>query len=145
MTVVSVDAAKRSVVFQGEDGTLFPVEVERPEFVQKLQTLRAGDQLDVVVTEALITSVTPAAAGDKPAVTYEAATLIVDRGEVVKRMQQRPLHPQRARPHGQGRTSTPSSSSCSNGQEATVDDLEPGTKLTRTAFRVIESASYEAE
>ena len=32
-----------------------------------------------------------------------------------------------------------------DGKEMTVTDLQPGTQLTRTAFRVIESASFEAE
>jgi hypothetical protein len=32
-----------------------------------------------------------------------------------------------------------------DGKEATVADLQPGTRLTRTAFRVVESVSYEGE
>lgn len=144
VTVVSVDPAKRSVVFQGEDGTLFPVEVERPELAKKLETLRAGDQLDVVVTEALITSVTPAAPGEKPAVAYEAATLIVDRGEVVRRVRNT-LYIRNERGRIVKVTVDPDFKFILNGGEATVFDIEPGTKLTRTAFRVVDSASYEAE
>ena len=144
VTVVSVDAAKRSVVFQGEDGTLFPVEVQRPEFVQKLQGLRAGDQLDVVVTEALITGVTPAAAGEKPALAYEAATLIIDRGEVVRRMNN-VLYVRNERGRIVRVAVDPAFKFKIDGKEMTVTDLQPGTQLTRTAFRVIESASYEAE
>jgi hypothetical protein len=32
-----------------------------------------------------------------------------------------------------------------DGKEATVYDLEPGVKLTRTAFRVVENVQYEAQ
>jgi hypothetical protein len=31
-----------------------------------------------------------------------------------------------------------------DGKEATVYDLKPGAKLTRTALRVVESVEYEA-
>ena len=144
VTVVSVDPAKRSIVLQGEDGTLFPVEVQRPEFVQKLQGLRAGDQIDVVLTEALITGVTPATPGEKPAVTSDTATLIIDRGEVVRRMGNT-LYIR----NEQGRIVKvkvdPSFKFLVDGKEMTVAELQPGTRLTRTAFRVVESVSYEAE
>lgn len=144
VTVVSVDADKRSVIFQDENGVLFPVEVERPEFARKLQTLRAGDQLDVIVTEAVITGVTAAAPGEKPSVTYDAATLIVDRGEVVRRVGN-VLYIR----NEQGRmvkvNVDPKFKFMLDGKEATVADLQPGTKLTRTAFRVVESVSFEGE
>ena len=89
VTVVSVDPEKRSIVFQDEDGTLFPVEVERPELARKLQSVRPGDKIDVVTTEAVIVKVT------------------VD----------------------------PKFKFMLDGKEATVADLKPGTRLTRTALR----------
>jgi hypothetical protein len=144
VTVVSVDPDTRSIVFQGENGTLFPVEVKRPEFAQKLQGLRAGDQLDVIVSEALIAEVTPAAAGQKPAITHEKGTLIVDRGEVVKRMNNTILVR-----NEKGRTVRvtvdPTFKFMLDGKEVTVMDLKEGTKLQRTAFRIVESTSFEGE
>jgi Cu/Ag efflux protein CusF len=144
VTVFSVDAAKGSVVFEGEDGTLFPVEVKRPEFVQKLQGLRTGDKIDVVVTEAVITGVTAAQPGDKPSVSYGAATVVVDNGEVVRRMDNvlfiRNEHGRMIKVKVD-----PKFKFMLDGQEATVEDVKPGTKLHRTAFRVVESVTYEAE
>ena len=134
VTVVSVDPEKRSIVFQGKDGTLFPVEVDRPEFARKLQMVRPGDKIDVVTTEALIVKITPAAPGEKAGMSYTSTTLIVESGEVVWR-------------HGntilvrdeRGRsvrvTVDPKFKFKVNGQEMTVNDLKPGTKLTRTALR----------
>ncbi len=136
VTVVSVDPDKRSVVLQGEDGTLFPVEVERPEFARKLQQLRAGDKIDVVYTEALIVAVTPAVAGQKAGTAYEVSTLIVDRAEVVKRAGNTLLLRDE---RGRALTVTvdPDSKFLLDGEQVTVDKLQPGTKLTRTALRVL--------
>ncbi|MCB1008086.1 MAG: hypothetical protein KDB94_04230 [Acidobacteria bacterium] len=144
VTVVAVDPEHRSVVFQAEDGTLFPVEVERPEFAQKLQGLRAGDQLDVVVTEAIIAGVTAAAAGEKPSLSRQTGTLIVDRGEVV-----RVLGNTLVLRNEKGRTvkvTVPSDFKFQlDGKQATVGDLKPGMKLTRTAFRIVDSDYVEGE
>lgn len=134
VTVVSVDPEKRSIVLQGESGTLFPVEVERPEFARKLQTLRPGDKIDVVTTEAVIAEVTPAAPGAKAGMSYTASTLIVERGEVVWRHGNTILvRDERGR--SVKATVDPKFKFTVNGKEITVDDLKPGTKLTRTALR----------
>lgn len=144
VTVVTVDPERRSVVFRGEDGTLLPVEVQRPEFARKLETLRVGDQLDVVVTEAVIAEVKPAAAGAKPSVTHEVGTLIVDRGEIVRRVG----HTLFIR-NEQGRmirvAVDPKFKFQIDGKEATVEDLKAGTKLTRTALRVTEAEYFEGD
>ena len=143
VTVVSVDAAKRSVVLQGEDGTLFPVEVKRPEFVEKLKGLRAGDQIDVVTTEALITEVSPAGEGEKPSVTYAAATLIVDQGEVLRRVGNT-LFIRNERGRVVKVNVDPDFKFMLNGKESTVADVQAGTRLSRTAFRVTDAAAFEA-
>jgi hypothetical protein len=144
VTVVAVDAASRSIVFQGEDGTLFPVEVERPEFAQKLQSVRVGDQIDVVVSEAVIAEVTKATAGEKPSLSHEVGTLIIDRGEVIRRINNTLILR-----NEKGRTvkvTVPADFKFMlDGKEVTVADLKPGTKLTRTAFRIIESSYVEGE
>lgn len=140
VTVVSVDPEKRSIVFQGEDGKLFPVEVERPEFARKLQTVRVGDKIDVVVTEAVIAKITPAVAGEKAGMSYEISTLIVDRGEVVWRSGNTMIVRDE-----KGRsvkvTVDPKFKFLVNGKEVTVNDLKPGTKLNRTALRVVKVES----
>lgn len=135
VTVVSVDPEKRSVVLQGEDGTLFPVEVERPEFARKLQTLRAGDKIDVVTTEAVIVKVTPATAGEKAGMSYTESTLIVDRGEVLHR-NGNTLWIRNERGRTVKVTVDPKFRFLIDGQEVSVRDVKPGTKLTRTALRV---------
>lgn len=134
VTVVSVDPEKRSIVLQGESGTLFPVEVERPEYARKLKNLRPGDKIDVVTTEAVIVKVTPAAPGEKAGVSYTASTLIVENGEVLSRSGNVLLiRDNRGRSFKV--TVDPSYKFMLNGKESTVDDLRPGTKLTRTALR----------
>jgi len=144
VTVVAVDPENRAIVFQGEDGTLFPVEVERPEFAQKLQGLRAGDKIDVVVTEAVIAGVTAAAPGEKPSLSRQTGTLIVDRGEVV-----RVLGNTLVLRNERGRTvkvTVPSDFKFQlDGKDVTVGDLKPGMKLTRTAFRIVDSDYVEGE
>lgn len=144
VTVVSVDAERRSIVFQGEDGTLFPVEVQRPEFAHKLQGLRAGDRLDVVLTEALIAEVTPAAPGAKPSITREVGTLIVDRGEVVRRVNNT-LFIRNEKGRTVRVTVDPAFKFVLDGREVTVAELQPGTRLSRTAFRIVESTTIEGE
>jgi hypothetical protein len=142
MTVVAVDAEKRSLVVQDDKGVITAVAVQRPEFAAKLIDLKAGDQLEVSKTEAFIVNVSPAASGAKPSVSVNVSTLVVEHGEVVRRMNNtvwvRNEH---------GRTVKvvvdPKFKFKLNGKDATVEDLEPGVKLTRTAFRVIESARYE--
>jgi ribosomal protein L21E len=134
VTVVSVDAEKRTVVLQGQDGTLFPVEVERPEFARKLQTLRPGDKIDIVITEAVIARIAPAASGEKAKMAYTASTLIVERGEVLYRSGNVVVLR-----NEQGRsvrvTVDPKFKFTVDGKEITVADLKPGTRLVRTALR----------
>ncbi len=134
VTVVSVDPEKRSIVLQGAAGTLFPVEVERPEFARKLQTLRPGDKIDVVLTDAVIVKVDPAAPGAKPGMSYTASTLIVERGEVIWRSGNTVLlRDERGRTLKV--TVDPTFKFMVDGKEITVLDLKPGTKLTRMALR----------
>ena len=134
VTVVSVDPEKRSVVLQGEDGSLYPVEVERPEYARKLKTLRPGDKIDVVATEAIIAKVTPAPPGSKAKMSYTASTLIVERGEVLARTGNTILvRDERGRTVRV--TVDPKFKFLIDGKEVTVADLKPGTKLTRTALR----------
>jgi hypothetical protein len=134
VTVVSVDPEKRTVVLQDKDGTIFPVEVDRPEFARKLQTLRPGDQIDVVTTEAAIVKVTPAAPGAKAGMTYTSSTLIIDRGEVVQKFGNT-IIVRDERGRSVKATVDPKFKFTVNGKEITVDQLKPGTKLTRTALR----------
>lgn len=134
VTVVSVDPEKRSVVLQGESGTLFPVEVERPEFARRLQSLKPGDKIDVVTTEAVIVKVTPAATGEKAGVSYASNMLIVERGEVLSRSGNVILV-RDDRGRSVKVTVAPDYKFMVNGKETTVEDLRPGTKLTRTALR----------
>jgi predicted RNA-binding protein len=135
VTVVSVDLDNHQIVLESEDGTVFPVSVDRPEFRTKLETVRPGDKIDVVTTEAVIAQVTPAGAGDKAGMTYTESTLIVERGEVLWR-QGNLLAIRNER----GRTFKVTVDSkykfLIDGKEATVADLKPGTRLTRTALRV---------
>lgn len=142
VTVVSVDPEKRTVVLQEEKtGEIFPVEVERPEIARKLQTLQPGDKIDVVTTEAVIVKVTPAAHGAKPGMTYTASTLIVERGVVVRRLGNTiVVRDERGRQVKV--TVDPKFRFMLDGQEVTVSQLRPGTKLTRTALRT-EKVEYE--
>ena len=142
VTVVAVDPEKRTVVLQEEKtGEIFPVEVERPEIARKLQTLQPGDKIDVVTTEAVIVKVTPAAHGAKPGMTYTASTLIVERGVVVRRLGNTiVVRDERGRQVKV--TVDPKFRFMLDGQEVTVSQLRPGTKLTRTALRT-EKVEYE--
>jgi hypothetical protein len=134
VTVVSVDPEKRSVVLQGENGTLFPVEVERPEFARRLQTLKPGDKIDVVTTEAAIVEVKPAAPGEKAGISYTSSTLMIEKGEVVWHSGNVVvIRDERGR--SVKVTVDPKVKFMLDGKEASVDDLKPGTKLTRTALR----------
>ncbi len=142
VTVVAVDAEKRSLVVQNDKGVITGVAVERPEFAAKLADLKVGDQLEVTRTEALIANVSPAASGVKPAVSHSLTTLVVDNGEVVKKLGNTIWVR-----NEQGRivkvVVDPKFKFKLNGEDATVADLDKGDKLTRTAFRVVENVSYE--
>ena len=134
VTVVSVDPEKRSIVLQGESGTLFPVEVERPEFARKLQTLKPGDKIDVVTTEAVIAKVTPADPGAKAGMSYTSSTLIIERGEVLRRSGNVVVF-RDERGRSVKVTVDPKFEFMVNGKMVTVEDLKPGTKISRTAIR----------
>ena len=135
VTVVSVDPEKRTVVLQEDKtGEIFPVEVERPEIARKLQSLKPGDKIDVVITEAVIAKVTPAAPGAKPGLSYSAGTLIVERGVVVRR-QGNTIVVRDERGRSVKVTVDPKFKFMLDGKEVTVTALTPGTKLTRTALR----------
>jgi hypothetical protein len=142
MTVVAVDAEKRSLVVQNDKGVITGVSVERPEFAAKLKDLKVGDQLEVTRTEALIANVSPAAPGVKPSISHTMTTLVVDNGEVIRRMGNTIWVR-----NEQGRivkiAVDPKFKFKLNGKDATVEDLDKGDKLTRTAFRVVENVEYE--
>jgi hypothetical protein len=142
VTVVAVDADKHSLVVQNEKGVITAVAVQRPEFAAKLKDLKVGDQLEVTRTEAFIANVSPAASGVKPSVSKNVTTLVVESGEVIRR-QGNTIWVR----NQQGRivqiAVDPDFKFKLNGQDATVADLEKGAKLTKTAFRVVESVQYE--
>lgn len=137
VTVVSVDRKANSMVLQGADGTLYPTNVVRPEFQAKLKDVKPGDQIDVTYSEALITGLTPLAAGEEAKMTMKAGTLVIDAGEVVKRNQNVLIirnsngRMVKAVVDGDFRFNV-------DGKEMTVYDLREGTKLVRTAIRVRE-------
>ncbi len=142
VTVVAVDTKARTLTVSDEQGDLFTTDVIRPEFVAKLANLKPGDQLDLVLTEALFLEVTKAAPGAKPSVGREVTTLIIDRGEVVRRNGST-LFVRNERGRMVKVAVDPDFKFQLNGKEATVFDLEPGDKLARTAFRVVDSTYYE--
>jgi hypothetical protein len=142
VTVVAVDAEKRSIVVQNDKGVITAVAVQRPEFAAKLKDLKVGDQLEVTRTEAFIANVSPAASGVKPSASKSVTTLVVESGEVIRR-QGTTIWVR----NQQGRVVQiavdPDFKFKLNGQDATVTDLEQGAKLTKTAFRVVENVQYE--
>ena len=142
VTVVAVDAEKRSLVVQNDKGVITAVAVQRPEFAAKLKDLKVGDQLEVTRTEAFIANVSPAASGVKPSVSHSVTTLVVENGEVVRR-QGNTIWVR----NEQGRVVKiavdPDFKFKLNGEDATVADLKQGDKLTKTAFRVVENVEYE--
>ena len=143
VTVVSVDPQAKSLVVQDKDGKILARNVDRPEFASKLADLRVGDQLEVVSTEAFIVSVDRPTAGAKPSITRDVSTLVIDHGEVVRRMNNT-VFVRNQKGKIVKVVVDPKFKFLLDGKEATVEDLKPGTKLTRTAFRVVESVEYEA-
>ncbi len=135
VTVVTADAASRTFVVQKADGTLVTRAVLRPEFVEKLKTLKPGDKLDVVVTEASIAKVVPAASGSKPGMAYTAGTLIVDRGKIVERSGSTLLI-RNEKDRVVRVVVDPEFKFMVDGKEMSVYDLRPGLVLTRTALRI---------
>ena len=139
-TVFSVDVTGNALVLQGADKTLYAIDVERPEFQAKLKDLRAGDTIDIVYSEALVTGLTPLAAGQEAKWTMKSGTLVVDRAEVVKSRQNvLLLRNERGR---MLKVTVPGDFFFNiNGKDVTVYDIKEGTVLARTAIRVTE-ASY---
>jgi hypothetical protein len=139
-TVHSIDLSHNTVVLKDKDNNLRVTEVVRPEFQAKLKDLKPGEIVDITYSNALIEGVRPVGAGEKPAFTMRSGTLVIDRGEVKKRLENTLMIRNEA-----GRmvkvTVDPKQKFLLDGKEVTVYDLKEGTKLTRTALRVSE-ASY---
>jgi len=133
--VFSVDVEKRLLVVENAAGKLISHEVERPEFVQKLAGLRPGDELDVVTTAGVAISVTPAKEGSAPSAVHAVGTLIVDRGEVMRRVGNT-LMIKNERGRMVKVTVDGKFKFTIGGEQKTVYDLQPGMRLERTAFRV---------
>lgn len=142
-TVLSADAKARSLVVQGVKGNVTAIAVQRPEFVSKLAELKPGDQLEVVRTEAYIVDVARAQPGAKPSMSRNVTTLVVDHGEVVRRLNNT-IFVRNEKGKILKVVVDPDFKFMLDGKEATVYDLKPGAKLTRTALRVVESVEYEA-
>jgi hypothetical protein len=136
-TVFSVDVANNAVVLKDKEGTLDAIDVVRPEFQAKLKDLKAGDQIDMTYSAAMVTSLTPVTPGQEAKATMTEGTLIIERGEVVKRMNNvLMIRNERGR---MLRVVVPTDFKFSiDGREMSVIDLKEGTKLTRTAIRVKE-------
>ena len=133
--VFSVDVEKRLLVVENAAGHLISHEVERPEFVQKLAGLQPGDELDVVTTAGVAISVTPAKEGSAPSAVHAVGTLIVDRGEVMRRVGNT-LMIKNERGRMVKVTVDGSFKFKIRGEDKTVYDLQPGMRLERMAFRV---------
>ena len=73
----------------------------------------------------------------------DVTTLVVDHGEVVRRMNNT-IFVRNEKGKIIKVVVDPKFKFKLNGKDATVYDLKPGAKLTRTAFRVVESVEYEA-
>lgn len=137
--VFSVDTTANLVVLEGKDGTLRLVDVVHPELQERLHELETGDEIDLAVSLAVVTEIAPVAAGAMPMNPMRVGTLIVDRGEIVKRTNNvLLLRSERGRMvrlvvDGDAKVRV-------NGHEFAVDDLAEGTRLVRTAIRVTEVA-----
>ena len=140
--VFSVEPSLGAVVFEGADKALTVVEVD-PAFHGKLADLKVGDQVDVTYSEAVVTAISPLTPGQEPQIGITAGTLVIDKGEVVRRVDNTVFIR-----NDRGRLLRvqvdPDTRFMLDGRQSTVFDLEPGTRLTRTALRVKE-ASYSAQ
>jgi len=142
LTVSSVDLPSNTVVFLDKKGKVVTRTVERSEFQERLKDLKPGDVVDVTYSEALVKGVRPVKPGEEAGIKVAEGTLVIDNGVVMKRMQNTLLIRNDA-----GRmikvTVDPKFKFLLNGQEATVYDLQEGTKLTRTALRVWDTSYSE--
>ena len=135
--VFSVDTTTSLLVLEKKDGTLRSVEVLRPEFQEKLKDLKAGDQIDATYSEAAVTAIAPMAPGDEAKLVMKVGTLVIDRGEIVKRSNNvLMIRNEKGR---MLRVTVPGDFRFNiDGKELRVDELKDGTKLMRTAIRVNE-------
>lgn len=136
-TIFSVDPVANTVVLKDQAGMLESIDVVRPEFQAKLKDLRAGDQVEMTYSSAIVTSLTPVAPGQEAKATMSEGTLIIDRGEIVKRMNNvLMIRNERGR---MLKVVVPTDFMFNlDGKEVPVTELKEGTKLTRTAIRVKE-------
>jgi hypothetical protein len=134
-TIVSVDPDTNTLVLQDSAGKLLTRDVKRPEFAAKLKMLRPGDQVDVTYSDAIITNLYPVAPGEEPKATMKISTLVINKGEVVKRMNNTLMIR-----NEKGRmikvTVDSDSKFLLDGKEMTVYDLKEGQWLTHTALHV---------
>ena len=135
--VLSVDVARNLLVVEGANGKLFSTRLERPEFVAGLSTLRAGDDLEIVMTRAVAVSLSPAKPGLPPADPPGFSTMVIDRGDVVKQVGNTLLI-RNARGRTFKVTVDPRFKFLINGQLRTVYELQPGIRLFRTSFQVMD-------
>ena len=132
-TVVSVDPDTNTIVVQNSDGILFTRVVQRPEFVEKLKDVHAGDQLDITYSDAYVTKIEPVAPGEEAKLAMTMGTLVIANGEVMKRSGNTLLIK-----NDKGRmlqvVADPNFKFLLDGKEATVADLKEGIKLNRIAI-----------
>jgi Cu/Ag efflux protein CusF len=140
MTVSEIDLATNTVVFEDATGKLIPTEVTRPEFQAKLKDLKVGDKVDLTYSEAIVSKIAPVEPGSEAKMTMKAGTLVIERGEIVNRVNNTLTIKNEA-----GRlirVTVPKEFKFKlNGKDATVYDLDKGMKLTKTALTV-EEVSY---
>jgi hypothetical protein len=58
--VLAVDAQKHEVTFKGPEGNIRTVTVEDPQLRERLNTIKPGDTVQLVYTEAIVGNITPA-------------------------------------------------------------------------------------
>lgn len=142
ITVSSVDTTTNTIVFKKDDGSLVTTEVTRPEFRAKLKDLKEGDVVDLTYSEALVTDIKPMKEGEKATMSMKAGTLVIDKGEVLRRVGNSLTIKNDA-----GRifrvNVDPDFKFMMDGKEATVQDIKEGTKLSRMALRVMDVSSSE--
>lgn len=124
-------------MLETKDGTLKSIDVVRPEFQEQLKNLKAGDQIDMTYSEAVVTQIAPLAPGEEAKMTMKVGTLVIDRGEIVKRsnnvlmVRNERGRMLRVAVDGDFKFTI-------DGKEVSVYDLKEGTRLMRTALRVNE-------
>ncbi len=130
--VLSVDPARNFLLVEGANGKLFSTRLERPEL---FTGLAAGDELEVVMARAVAVSLSPAKPGTPP--PPAVSTLVIDRGDVLKQVGNTLLI-RNARGRTFKITVDPRFKFLINGQLRTVYELQPGIRLFRTSFQVMD-------